>query len=164
MIYPVAVIALILALFPSALQGDGGKKGTRVVSEEAKRELKQMAGTWELVFTGRNANSKTKSSKRDVGKLRIVILPDGTVTLPKGDEKQGKILSSWRIDPTARPKTIDEFRVSGALCREGIYELDGDELHFCYAATEGLSRPTDFTFDRGSFRRREIWRRVKNDK
>ena len=54
---------------------------------------------------------------------------------------------TFRLDPTAKPKTIDFKVISGfgkGKTDLAIYELDGDTLKICYAMGEGAKRPTEF--------------------
>jgi uncharacterized protein (TIGR03067 family) len=75
---------------------------------------------------------------------------------------KGKPLGKIRIDPTSFPKTIDIIQPSGRVI-EGIFELDGDDLHIC-TAYEGFARPGDFTFPGGSGNFFELFRRMRDKK
>jgi uncharacterized protein (TIGR03067 family) len=57
--------------------------------------------------------------------------------------------NSFRIDPSAAPKTIDLMGDSNRLVAVGIYEIDGDRLKLCLsrylAALKSEQRPESFT-------------------
>jgi uncharacterized protein (TIGR03067 family) len=88
------------------------------------------------------------------------ILPDGTVV--GSGVNNGKPLGKIRIDPTSFPKTIDIIQPSGRVI-EGIYDLDGDDLHIC-TAYAGFPRPSDFTLPGSSGNFFELFRRMKDKK
>jgi uncharacterized protein (TIGR03067 family) len=63
---------------------------------------------------------------------------EGTTVLVQG---------SFRIDPTARPRTIDVIITQGAArgqVLQGIYDRDGDTLRVCLAARAG-PRPSEMS-------------------
>ena len=50
---------------------------------------------------------------------------------------------TYRLDPTAKPKTIDLVEGNGQTAL-GIYELDGDTFKICLAEGQNAARPTEF--------------------
>jgi uncharacterized protein (TIGR03067 family) len=155
--YPVFAHTLILVVASLAPPGVGGDRKMGAESGEAKGVLKQMAGTWEVAFRGFNGRLDPEVH---VGS-RSAILADGSL-IPEGQERKEPVRWVIRIDPTARPRTIDLISPRGRVT-EGIYELDGDELHICYAL-EGMPRPTDFTYPLNGGQVYQLWRRVKDKK
>jgi uncharacterized protein (TIGR03067 family) len=149
------VLSLFLAAF--AAQASEDTKSKDVKAAATKQVLQKMAGTWELSSRGYHGALRPLKS----GTYRKTILPDGTMIVASQVNK-GKPLGSIRIDPTTFPKTIDIIQTSGRVI-EGIYELDGDDLHIC-TAYEGFPRPSDFTFPGGSGNFFELFRRVKDKK
>jgi len=155
-----AAFPVVIALFMYALPG-----GDNAKAEAARKELKRLAGTWECAFMGSNG----RVIRSDLGRFfgdeghRMTILEDGSLVRKTKDGRRFK----YRLDPTARPKTWDYLcspdKGGDKLVTVGIYELDDNELVICYAAS-GHPRPTDFTFNRGSYRFFEIWHRVKDKK
>jgi uncharacterized protein (TIGR03067 family) len=59
---------------------------------------------------------------------------------------------TYKIDPAAKPKTIDITGVEGANAGRkiaAIYELEGDTLRICYGLA-GSPRPTEFKSPAGT--------------
>jgi uncharacterized protein (TIGR03067 family) len=148
---------LAVATLPAALGGGGKSQGAK--AEAIKRDLKRMAGTWEVVFRGRDGR-EFKLPGREQPE-RITRRADGSYKW-EGDSKWTP--ASWtRIDPAARPKTMTSYN-SGGQAAESIYDfLNDDELQIC-TAPQGHPRPTDFTFHPGSSQILTVYRRVKDKK
>ena len=159
-------LPIVLSLFLAAFASPGSEdtKSKDVKAAAAKQVLQKMAGTWELSARGFHGALRPLPKSKS-GPYRKSILPDGTVVSASGTNK-GEVIGKIRIDPTAFPKTIDFIQRSGRVI-EGIYELDGDDLHVC-SAYEGFPRPSDFTFHTFgsgiSDHYFELFRRVKDKK
>jgi uncharacterized protein (TIGR03067 family) len=162
-IFPVA-----LAFLAYTLIGDGDNKSKGTKAEAMKKELKRLAGTWELAHWGQDGLLVDRSEwDRIVGKQnqRFTIREDGTLGGPPNPTNGGR--NRYVLDPTTAPKTMDLYgpldKGGESLSSVGIYELDGDEWTVCYAAAV-RPRPTDFTFKRGSQHIYKVYRRVKDKK
>ena len=73
------------------------------------------------------------------------------------------VKATFAIDPAQEPKTIDYVFLHGENQGQspyGIYELEGDQLKFCFSAP-GAPRPTDFSARRGDGKTVTVWRLVK---
>jgi uncharacterized protein (TIGR03067 family) len=111
------------------------------------RELERLRGTWIAVLAEvQGERVPDEEIRRE--KLRLVITADGFVL--KTDGKEALLHGTLKIDPTRQPSTMDwsatrpgDGRVMKA---EGIYELEGDTLRFCY----GKERPEEFRTDVGN--------------
>jgi len=161
-------VCLTVALITFASSGGGeptgkGRQGEAIKAEAIKKDLKQLEGTWEVVFVGRLGKQAPLVNKFGVGGKPKTILPDGSVLL-EGKSKDAPRVK-YRLDPTASPKTIDIVfppnQKGIQVVTEGIYSIIGDELKVCCASV-GHPRPTDFTYERGQFL--EVYRRVKDKK
>lgn len=67
----------------------------------------------------------------------------------------------YKIDPAAKPKTLDIVR--GDYTAKALYELDGDTLRVCMPITGGKDRPSEFKADGKSFGVVTL-KRVKDEK
>lgn len=114
--------------------------------DAVKKDTEAMQGKWQLVSLERDGKSV------DVPKDAVRVVKDDTYTITP---RPGvTIEGTYKIDPTAKPKTIDitpttsDNKGKTAL---GIYEIDGDMLKICWAPS-GKDRPTEFK-ERGRLRR-----------
>jgi uncharacterized protein (TIGR03067 family) len=126
-------------------------------SDDVKKELARLEGTWHLV--GREVDGK-KATPEEVKKV------DATLII-KGDkltyQSQGAEIwqAAIKIDPTKTPHTIDATHLSGPLkgkTGQAIYKLDGGRLTVCFSYTK---RPTDFNTKEGSDRVLVVYQREK---
>src|SRR5262249_35282932 len=72
------------------------------------------------------------------------------------------IFASFKIVPTAVPKSIDFRPTSGPLEGEplkGIYRCEGSEFTICRSLDAGAERPTGFAAPEDSRRLLVVWRR-----
>ena len=128
----------------------------RPVSDDARADLKKLAGTWALVA------EVSDGQKRDddyVKKIKWVINEDGTwKVLEDGEVKyRGKLT----VDPTKKPRAIDSTLAGeqeGTVVRS-IYEVNGDTLKHCF--TVGEDRPKTFESKPGSRCTNSVFKRVK---
>jgi uncharacterized protein (TIGR03067 family) len=121
--------------------------------DDLKKELALFAGTWQPYYVEIDG----KEHKGDISKDRLVISGTTfTFTTPKG-KSEGK----FRIDPTAKPRTIDEEITDGdnkGTKTVGIYEIDAKRLMVCYTVT--AARPTEFATSEKSGRFLILYKRV----
>jgi uncharacterized protein (TIGR03067 family) len=128
----------------------------RPVSDDAKADLKKLAGTWALVA------EVSEGQKRDddyVKKIKWVINEDGTwKVLEDGKVKyRGKLT----LDPTKKPRAIDSTLAGeqeGTVVHS-IYEVNDDTLKHCF--TVGEDRPKTFESKPGSRCTNSVFKRVK---
>jgi uncharacterized protein (TIGR03067 family) len=126
------------------------------VSDDARADLKKLAGTWALV------EEVSDGQKRDddyLKKIKWIINEDGTwKVLEDGEVKyRGKLT----VDPTKKPRAIDSTLAGeqeGTVVRS-IYEVNGDTLKHCF--TVGEDRPKAFESKPGSGCTNSVFKRVK---
>jgi uncharacterized protein (TIGR03067 family) len=127
-----------LAVAAVALSGPLGR------AEDAKDDLKALAGKWKLVGMERGGQA----------------IPEGEVPAGTGTfDKDGRFTFSvadyeaegtFKLDPTKQPKTIDVTHTKGAdkdKQQFGIYKLEKGKLTICTAhpGKAAEDRPTGFT-------------------
>jgi uncharacterized protein (TIGR03067 family) len=114
----------------------------------AGKDGKQLVGTWQaatIVVDGREAPAAV------VKDVRLVLDAEGKFQFQNASKKV-RAAGTVKIDPSARPRTMDFTYTEGELkghTTPGIYELDGDTLRICTAA-QGKARPTEFASKPGS--------------
>jgi uncharacterized protein (TIGR03067 family) len=121
----------------------------RADDEATRKELALLQGTW--VIVGKEYGGK-KATEEEVANLAAEVKPtvDGTKIKwsEKLEKKENASEATFKIDPKARPKTLDVTYTGGRFKGDtvlAIYEIDGDTLKVCYATTEdGKPRPTEF--------------------
>jgi uncharacterized protein (TIGR03067 family) len=156
-------LAITLTTFTSSPAGKSQEQDLK--GDAIKKDLKQLEGTWELVFIGKQGKEAPLINKFGEGRRHMTILPDGSAQL-EGKPKEAPRVK-YRLDPTAKPKTVDLVyppnQVGIQAVAEGIYTIVGDEWKMCFATVDH-PRPTDFTYARGSGRTLQVYRRVKEKK
>jgi uncharacterized protein (TIGR03067 family) len=128
----------------------------RPVSDDARADLKKLAGTWALVAEVSDGQQRDDDY---VKKIKWVINEDGTwKVLEDGKVKyRGKLT----VDPTKKPRAIDSTvagEQEGTVVRS-IYEVNGDMLKHCF--TVGEDRPKTFESKPGSRCTNSVFKRVK---
>jgi RNA polymerase sigma factor (sigma-70 family) len=124
--------------------------------DAAKEDQEKLLGTWECTFARIDDNPLAEDTRRQ---LRLVMTRD-RYTTKSGDQRLFE--GSYRLDPTAKPKTIDIIALEGdnkGKAALGIYAINEDTLQICY--TMGQERPKAFRSPRGSGAFLTIWKRVK---
>jgi uncharacterized protein (TIGR03067 family) len=127
-------------------------------TEDAKKELAKLQGTWLLVSGERDGKPFTEEQV----KTTKLIVKGNTFRIPKtevGTAEEG----SFTIDPSKTPKETDSTTSSGADKGKiwlGIYELDGDMHKVCFAPP-GKDRPKEFSSKAGSGHILQLWKREK---
>jgi uncharacterized protein (TIGR03067 family) len=117
-----------------------------VQDDPVKDELAKLQGSWVVIALTEDGKEVPLPLKEL--RLRLIITGD-KYTTKTGDGTallgQGRI----EIDPTKKPKTIDQVSTAPAdkgRTSHGIYQVMGDELHMCFAP-DGAGpemRPTAF--------------------
>lgn len=126
------------------------------ISNDAKEELKKLAGTWTLV------TEVSDGEKRDddyTKKIKWVINEDGTWKV--FEDGKVKYRGKLTVDPTKQPREIDSALAGdqeGTIVRS-IYEVEGDTLKHCFAV--GEDRPKEFASKPGSRHTNSVFKRVK---
>src|SRR5262249_18278680 len=112
--------------------------------DDVKKELAALEGTWKGVKNiDNNGNVSTNGDPILIEGNKMHIAIRGRVTFI------GKI----KIDPKARPKTIDFEYIEGpggvvGKTKLGIYKLDKDDLKICWNSDGDKKRPKKFTTEK----------------
>jgi uncharacterized protein (TIGR03067 family) len=131
--------------------------------EDVKAEMKKLEGTWatvSLTFDGKKVpDEKAKA-------VTFTMKADGTWTMTDGKDTWG---GTYTADPSKKPKTgqfigtTGKFKDSTTL---DLYELDGDNLTFCYVIVptgkeSSKERPTKLESKEGSGHYLSVMKREK---
>jgi uncharacterized protein (TIGR03067 family) len=122
---------------------------------------KELAGRWQAVTYALNGN---KASDEDMKKIQLVIDAEGKTRAI--NEGKVFIASTTKIDPTAKPMTIDLSFTEGdpkGKIALGIYKIEDDVLTICRAAPD-KARPTEFASKPDSGHTLMTYKREKAEK
>jgi uncharacterized protein (TIGR03067 family) len=129
---------LVLALIPlMLLAADKAKK------EAPKPDLERLMGRW-IVVSG---ESDGTAAPENVLKQARMIFQGDRLTASSANGKTDVL--RFKIDPSAKTKTIDITHEKKRQTILGIYALDGDRLKLCLGAP-GSARPREFVTKKGS--------------
>jgi RNA polymerase sigma factor (sigma-70 family) len=115
--------------------------------EKPKEDKDLMLGTWKIVSTERNGKGVTDEGTE--GDTTVITADTITISCKSG----GKLVLTYRLDPSQRPKAIDvtphKPDPSAGDVLLGIYELKGDQLKICFSRNValGAARPNKFSAD-----------------
>jgi uncharacterized protein (TIGR03067 family) len=107
-------------------------------------DAKAIQGTWQPV----KGEVGGTAMKEEVLKIISMKLEGGKYEVKAENMDKG----TYKIDPSAKPKTIDVAGVEGPNAGKtllAIYELDGDTLRICYGLG-GSPRPKEFKSPAGT--------------
>ena len=113
----------------------------------AKEELKQLAGTWQVVPL--DGSEGDKDAQTAAKKLKTKIDGDKYTVMSEGKVVEEGTL---KVDPSKTPKTMDMTVTKGdgkGRVVECIYKLDKDSLRLS-TALPGKARPVSFETSRDS--------------
>jgi uncharacterized protein (TIGR03067 family) len=108
-----------------------------------KKDVKDedaIQGSWKIE-TFEAGGQQGPPPKEMLDQMRFVFKKDGKLSVgggPGGQSRDGE----YKLDPTAKPKTID--LISDGRPAPGIYELDGDTFKLCMSEGSNAVRPTEF--------------------
>ena len=127
-------------------------------SQDAANERKLLQGTWLPTAAELSEDPLDEATLKT---MKLVVEEDKyAVTVGTSPFDRGTI----RIDPAAKPKTMDIVGTEGANNGRtflAIYELNGDTLHICYDLT-GKARPTEFKTKKGELLFLATYKRAKS--
>jgi uncharacterized protein (TIGR03067 family) len=106
-------------------------------NEKVKKEIDALQGTWR----GVSAQDEGKALDEDTAKKMEIIIKGDKYTFKVAGEEQEQ--GSIKLDPAAKPKTIDLKITSGmdkGKSQAGVYELEKDTLKICLPPP-GKDRP-----------------------
>ncbi len=119
-------------------------------------ELKRFEATWKYVSIEVEGDKVPAEKFEDD---RLVLKGKQSTATVQGNTVHG----TFKIDPTAKPKTIDITITDGSgkdSSLQGIYEFDGDTQKICWAKP-GKPRPTEFEAKANSGRMLQVLEKVK---
>jgi uncharacterized protein (TIGR03067 family) len=135
------------------LKRDGGDKG----QDAAKKELARLEGEWSMVLGEIGGQplpeAYVKGAKRMAKGNEITVIIGGQMFFK----------ATITVDPSKQPRTIDYAMTDGpskGKTQYGIYQFDGDNLRFCFAAP-GKERPTTFATKAGDDNTLSLWKKAK---
>lgn len=130
----------------SAVREVRGRKETpRPLDPESQEEMRRLEGTWLLVSAIDQGTAlppeRLKGSQMMIQASRL------SLTVPGKDGKPALVTGVLRVDARSRPKRWDERERTAAQQRflpdekrDGIYELNGDELRIAFPVA-GIGLP-----------------------
>ena len=149
----ICLLVLALAINVSRVDADKAKDD----GDKDKKEMALLNGEWDNVSVTVNgyetAEEYVKNRKRTTKDGVTTIKVDGEVTMK----------AKFSIDVSKKIKTIDYEVIEGVHKDKkllGIYEIDGDTLTNCFAAS-GRERPTEFEAPEGSKRTLSVWKKAE---
>jgi uncharacterized protein (TIGR03067 family) len=126
-------------------------------SQDGADDRKLLQGTWLPTAAELAENPFDEATLKA---MKLVLEGDKyTVTVGKSVDK-----GAIKIDPTAKPKTMDIIGTNGANQGKtflAIYELNGDTLRVCYDLS-GKVRPTEFKTKKGELLFLATYKRAKS--
>jgi uncharacterized protein (TIGR03067 family) len=123
--------------------------------DAVKKDWDALQGTWQLVSAETDGK---KSPEEQVKKIQVVIKGEKHTVYFDGKPVVKEV--SFKIDPTKKPKQVDDTLADGRMIH-GIYEVDGDTLRTCVAPI-GKDRPTEFASKPGSGHTLRVFKREKS--
>jgi RNA polymerase sigma factor (sigma-70 family) len=138
-----------LALEPAAVDGKKGGK--------AKEDKDAILGEWnveKLVMDGEDATDTEEGKRFKSGPMTFTakkIVLEGAFEMP------------YRLDATAKPKTMD-LDHGGGKTFDCVYSLDGNTLKICGPIVPGGNRPTEVDSKKGSDTRLLVLKRKVKEK
>jgi uncharacterized protein (TIGR03067 family) len=129
------ICVLLLLTTPLLLAADAG--------DDVRKELKALQGKWKTVAVEAGGRALPKEAVPD---FTFVVGAHGKA---KGQFAKGEIEFTMTIDPSKKPKTIENMHTGGAekgKTQYGIYKLEGDKFTVCVvgAGSPKSDRPKDF--------------------
>jgi uncharacterized protein (TIGR03067 family) len=121
--------------------------------DAAKKEMKQMEGTWTILSMEINGNMV---SEDDAKKFKLVTMGDKWSLTVDGKTTE----ATYKVDPGKDPKTIDWTDAKGQRIH-GIYSLVDDTLQMCRRLEPNKPRPTEFAAAADSGAVLVVWKRAK---
>ena len=143
-----ALLALVVAATAVAFAAD---------DEQAKKDLKALAGTWEYVS---QVSDGKEVEKEKLEGIKLTVTAEGKWQLKKDDTVI--LEGTGKLDPSKKPKAADwTITTEGDLKDKvalGIYDVDKDTWKHCFSFDK---RPEKFESKEGSKVTAAVLKRVK---
>lgn len=130
-------LAIILCFISPILGAAGGAKDQQFLQ-----------GTWIVV----SMHEGGEGAPEELLKTLIVVIAKDRLTIKDKNKDKTVTELSFKMDPAARPKSVDFTFLDGrdkGKTELGIYAFEGDKVRFCVGGP-GKSRPADFASPKGS--------------
>src|SRR5262245_62611975 len=130
----------------------------RPQDDAAKKDLKQMEGTWTIVAAEIDGKKLTEEDKKAEVKLTV---KDANFTIHFGEKQVAT--GTIKLNAGKTPRQIDAIAADGEFkgkAMPGIYEVKGDTMRVCFAQP-GKDRPTEFRSKEGSGHMLFSYKRIK---
>src|SRR5262249_49934869 len=138
---------------------DKGKKPEdKPLTEEQKKELEKLSGTFEVTVFERDGK---KAPPEDLKKMKVVQKGAEWTFYLGDDPTQGKDT----VHPDKTPRQIDSLYLNGPAkdqTVQGIYKIEGDTITYCWGEPK-KPRPTEFSTKADSGTTLMVLKRVKAD-
>jgi uncharacterized protein (TIGR03067 family) len=105
--------------------------------DAARKEQERLQGTWKVL---KMVDSGRPGPADEVQKTRLVVAGDKLTVQMDGKPEE---LATFTLDPGKKPAAIDIRPAKGRELVKGIYKLEKDQLHICFAK-DGKDRPKEF--------------------
>jgi uncharacterized protein (TIGR03067 family) len=125
-----------------------------LVAADGKQKA-DLVGSWDLVSSAVDGGK----ASRDADFKTVLIISDDKFILHvapaksrDSDNPGSRMESSYKVDPTGNPATLDIKPLTGpdkGKTIRAIYLVDKDELKVCQATQADKDRPTEFASKRG---------------
>jgi uncharacterized protein (TIGR03067 family) len=125
-----------------------------IAADEARNELDEFQGEWQLVSATRDGKDMPPEM---VKVFRNAVKGDKFTITREGKPAEA---GTMKLDPTKKPKEVDLVLAEDNRTALGIYERSGGTLKLCYAPP-GKDRPKEFSAEEGTGRTLSVWRREK---
>lgn len=119
-------------------------------ADDAKKELKRLAGTYAMVSGESKAG---KESDERVKEAKLVVDGNKYTATFGSDSVEGKL----KIDPTKSPKEIDATDAEGKTIL-GIYKFEKGQFTVCFAGPD-KERPKEFSIEDGTGEFMHVWKK-----
>lgn len=119
-------------------------------NDEAKKELKKLAGSYVMVS---GESTAEKLSEERIKDAKMTIEGEKYTASFGGDSVTGTL----KVDPTKTPKEIDATDSEGRTIL-GIYKFDKEQLTVCFAPPD-KERPKEFSVKDGTGSFIHVWKK-----
>jgi uncharacterized protein (TIGR03067 family) len=110
--------------------------------DDADKDLRKLAGTWEEV--SHTADGKAKSADEVRGHPVMV---DAAGKWEAFQDGTSLLKATIKLDPDKKPRAADWAIDGSDMVARGVYEVDGDTQKYCFSLAD---RPAEFESKQGS--------------
>jgi RNA polymerase sigma factor (sigma-70 family) len=129
-------------------------------ADKAKEDKDAILGTWKVVEVEVDGKDGSDTEKGREHKAATLTITAEKITAKSGEKS---VELTYKLDPTAKPKTID-LDNGGGKSWMSVYSLDGNTLKICSPQEPGGNRPTAVGTKEGSRSFMLVLKREAKDK